>query len=224
MAVKLPLFLVATVMATMSSASGAQSTQQNITFFSQEGMSGARYSVSGDAKYVRMPYVPRSVAVNEGGTWQVCSEEEYRGNCLVVQSTRSFSFGPVRSVRKLGGSATGPEASQWKTVARLDVRDRADRDAATSSDRITRFQQIQVCSERNLVRIRRAEVQLGNGYWQRLFVPLALEQGACSNAIDLIGGKRRIRAVRFEYEAWTAGMARGTIVVKALPYVTPKPR
>lgn len=202
-----------------SAQSGAVAPE--ITFFSSTSMSGARFTVTGDRKYLTLPYTPRSVALQGGGSWQVCSQTEYRGTCQIVSSNDlSFTFGPVRSIRKL--QVTAP--AQWREIVRLNVRDRAERDVATATDRKTLFRKVMICSERNTIRIRRAELQLGNRQWQRLFVPLVLEQGKCSNEIDLLGNGRRIRAVRFEYEAWTVGMARGSISVKALPQVSVQPR
>lgn len=118
------------------------------------------------------------------GSWQICSETEYRGKCLVIGANRrDLDFGPVRSIRVVGEAKPAPTPSQFKEIGRLTVRDRADRDTLVSSDRSTLFREIRVCSERNTIRIRRAEVQLGNGEWQRLFVPLVLEEGKCSNDI-----------------------------------------
>jgi hypothetical protein len=215
--------LVALSVAALATIAQAQ-TAREITFFSNNTPSGAKYTVTGPRTNVAMPFVPRSAILQGGGTWQVCSGQDYTGKCLVLSSNvvRNLGFGAIRSVRPVG--ATAPAPAPWKEVARLDVRDRAERDTAAVNDRQTSFRQIRVCSERRTVRIRRAEVQFANGDWQRLFVPLALSQGKCSNAIDLLKPPRRLRAVRFEYEAWTPGMARATISVKALPSVTPQPR
>ena len=86
------------------------------------------------------------------------------------------------------------------------------------------YREVMVCAERSTIRLRRAEVQFDNGRWQRLFLPLALAEGKCSKAIELEGGGRRIRALRFDYEAWKPGISRGTVVVRALPKVTPQSR
>lgn len=222
---RLFLLIALTVAATsgLGAAHGQTGTAQEITFFSNPGMSGARFTVTGPRTNLSIPYEPRSAALQGGGSWQICSETDYRGKCLVIAATmRELNFGPVRSIRRL--DTTTPAPSPWKEIARLDVRDRADRDTVGSTDRCSLFREIKVCSERNTIRIRRAEVQLGNGQWQRLFVPLALEQGRCSDDIKLLGNVRRIRAVRFKFEAWTLGIARGIISVKALPHVQVQPR
>jgi hypothetical protein len=206
----------------------AQNAASELTLFSNPGVGGAQFTVTGPRTKLALPFVPRSAAIAGGGSWQICSQADYQGKCLVIGATmNALDFGAVGSARPLDATKPAPpppSATAWKEVVRLDVRDGADRDLAASRDTKTMFREVQVCSERSTVRIRRAEVQLRNKQWQRLFVPLVLEEGKCSNAIDLLGGPTRIRAVRFEYEAWTPGLARGTISVKALPNVTVTPR
>jgi hypothetical protein len=201
-------------------------TAQEITFFADPGFRGARFTVTGPRTILDLPFIPRSAALKGGGSWSVCNMREYGGTCrTIADSDRDLNFTVIRSVRPLNeGSGSGDWANAaWREIARLNVRDRADRDTAYVRTNDL-FREVKVCAERNTIRIRRAEVQLGNGYWQRMFVPLALTPGNCSEAIDLMGNARRIRAVRFEYEAWTAGIARGTVVVKALHYVEKQPR
>lgn len=81
-----------------------------------------------------------------------------------------------------------------------------------------------VCGGRNVVRIRGAEVQFDDGGWQRLFLPLTLSPGECSKGIDLLTTARQIHAVRFDCEAWAPGIARGTVVVRATPFINRQPR
>lgn len=214
--------LLCLVALSSSSAVSAQVAKE-ITFFSNPGMSGGRFTVTGPRTNLTLPYVARSAILQGDGSWQICSAVNYGGKCTVIGANqRNLDFGVIRSIRPL--NATMPSPGPWREIARLNVRDHADRDLVPVSDRQTLFRKIQVCSERNSIRIRRAEVQLGNGTWQRLFLPLVLNEGQCSDGIDLFGEGRRIRAVRFEYEAWTAGVERGTVSVKALPKVTVQPR
>lgn len=209
-------------LATLAHAQAAQ----EITFFSDPGYSGARFTVTGPRLYLDIPFVPRSAALQGGGSWQICNAREYRGACEVIrESDRELRFTAVRSARPMsgGGNGGGSWDGNWREIGRLNVRDRADRDMLyVRSNEL--FREVKICAERNTVRIRRAEVQLGNGKWQRMFVPLALSPGDCSNGIDLMGNARRIRALQFDYEAWSPGMARATIVVKALPHVERQPR
>lgn len=115
----------------------------------------------------------------------------------------------------------GLAQAPWVELARLIVNDRADQDIARIADG-GRYSEIMVCGERQVIRIRRAEVQLDDGGWQRLFLPLTLAPGECSRGIDLLGAGRQIRAVRFDYEAWSPGIARGTVVVRAKPVAQPR--
>ncbi len=108
------------------------------------------------------------------------------------------------------------ETAPWEELLRLDVGDTADRDIRPVSD-ARQFEGVMICAEKNTVRIRRAEVKLSNGRWQRLFVPLALKPGSCSKPIELLRGPRKIRGFQFDYEAVSAGYGRGIVVVKGQP-------
>lgn len=108
------------------------------------------------------------------------------------------------------------QADVWEELIRLDVGDLADRDTRPVGNDL-RMQGVRVCAEENKVRIRRAEVMLDNNRWQRLFLPLALDAGECSDEIEILGGPRRLRAVQFDYEAWSDGYDRATLVVQGHP-------
>lgn len=207
------------VLAGMAVAAVAQQAQE-ITFFSNPGYSGARFTVTGPRTILDLPFTPRSAMMKGGGSWEMCPGRDYAGPCRTINdSQRDLNYATIRSIRPANAVGISP----WREIARLNVRDRQDRDRVSVNDGRV-YRQVMVCAERNTVRIRRAEVQLGNGTWQRLFLPVALSAGACSKGIDLLGGARRIRALQFDYEAWSPGIARGTISVRALPNVTPQPR
>lgn len=193
---------------------------QEITFFSNEGYSGARFTVTGPRTILDLPFEPRSAALQGGGRWEICPARDYGGSCQQIgENSRNLRVGSIRSIRPVASAAS----AGWREIARLDVRDRADRDqVGVRSNEL--FREVKLCAERNPIRMRRAEVQLGNGTWQRLFVPLVIAPGNCSDGVDLIGNARRLRALRFEYEAWSPGIARGTIVVQALPQAERQPR
>lgn len=216
--------IVACVFLATGMAAGVHAQRaQEITFYSEPGFRGAQFTVTGPRTVLDIPFTPRS-AMLQGGSWQVCNMRDYAGTCRSISdNNRDLNFTVIRSIRPTnygGGSGAG---GNWREIARLNVRDRADHDTVGVRGNDL-YREVKVCAERNTIRIRRAEVQLGNGQWQRMFLPLALSAGDCSNAIDLLGNARRIRALRFEYEAWTAGVARGTVVVKALPSVEKQPR
>lgn len=204
---------------------GAAHAQQSreITLFSNPGFSGARYTVTGPRTILDVPFAPRSAVLQGGGAWELCRGREYAGGCTTISANeRDLRLGGGRlgSARPVGGAMV---EMQWREVARLDVRDRADRDTASIRE-TTPFTQVQVCVERNAVRLRRAEVQFSDRSWQRLFLPLALTPGKCSDGVDLFRSPRRLRAIRFDYEAWSPGAARGTLIVRARPQPERRPR
>lgn len=209
------------VLAMIAAPAFAQEARE-ITFFSQPGFSGARYSATGDRNNASIPYQPRSAMVQGGGTWRVCSGNDGTGTCDTITSNvrdLRLGFAHVGSIKLDAQTASSP----WREIVRLNVLDRAERDLAPVNDQVP-YREVKVCAERQPIRIRRAELQFANGKWMRLFLPLVLNDGDCSKSIDLLGGPRRIRAIRFEYEAWSPGVARGTVIVKALAPVVGQPR
>lgn len=207
----------------------AQETRQ-LTLFSSTGFSGARFTVSGDRTNMNsLPFQPQSVMLQGGGTWQLCGRQDYRDPCMAIsrdQRELRLPFARIESVRAPVTATPGPApapAAGWQEVARRTVTD-ANRNSQLPVNNQQRFREVMLCSERNAIRIRRAEVRLDGRHWQRLFVPLVLQEGQCSDPIDLNGEDRRITAFRFEYEAWTAGWSGGTLVAKARGAVTPQPR
>ncbi|MGH8336044.1 MAG: hypothetical protein ACRETL_04300, partial [Gammaproteobacteria bacterium] len=156
---------------------------REITFFSDPGYRGARYTVTGPRTNLSIPFVPRSALLQGGASWEICNSRDYRGTCNTLRdSTRDLRFAVIRSARphSYGGGGFG----NWREIGRLNVRDRADRDTLyVRSNEL--FREVKVCSVRNTLRIRRAEVQLGNGNWQRMFVPPVLTSGRCSSSTDL---------------------------------------
>lgn len=197
--------------------SSAQQARE-MTFFSNPGFGGAQFTVTGPRSNLEMPFEPRSVIVRGGGSWLVCAGVNYGGGCATIAGDDRNLRMRVHSVRP-----SGVVEAQWLEIVRLNVRDRAERDTAAVRDNGL-YSEVMVCAERSTIRLRRAEIQLDDGGWQRLFLPLALAPGECSKGIDLLGRGRRIRAVQFDYEALSLGVARGTVVVRARPYAERDPR
>jgi hypothetical protein len=108
----------------------------------------------------------------------------------------------------------GPGSDRWRVIGQSRVSDKAEYDIVRTGDG-RRYSQVRVCAERNAIRLRRAEMTLGNGRSQRLFLPLVLAEDQCSRPIDTLGGRRVIRQVRFDNEALTLGRGNATIVVEA---------
>lgn len=214
-------FVVAALVIGMASSALAQQARE-LTFFSNPGFTGARFTVTGPRTILDLPFTPRSAMLQGGGSWEVCGGRDYRAPCQSINANQRdlrLGFARIGSVRP----ASATPASPWREISRLNVRDRATTDTVRVNDREL-YRDVKICAERNTVRIRRAEAQLGGRQWQRLFVPLALAPGKCSNPIDLLGDGRRITSLRFEYEAWSPGWRGGTLVVSGLPFVRPQPR
>jgi hypothetical protein len=138
---------------------------------------------------------------------------------LAFDRPETRAFAPTAGT--LGGKALEgyivlAQATVWDDLIRLDVGDLADRDTRPVS-RSKKYHGVRVCAEENKVRIRRAEVMLDNNRWQRLFLPLALAPGECSKEIEILGGPRKLRAVQFDYEAFSEGYDRATLVVQGRP-------
>jgi hypothetical protein len=196
-------------------------TAQEITFFSNVGFSGAQFTVTGPRTTLRLPFEPRSAMLRGGGNWEVCSSRDYGGDCRpIVRNERDLAqqYRRIGSIRPVAGTT-----SERREVARVQVTDRSDFDTVPVRDGGA-FVDVVVCAERNTVRMRNAYAELEGGRSQRLFLPLVLEAGQCSNPIELQGDRPSLRAFRFEYEAWTAGFAGATIIVRAKPYVERQPR
>lgn len=217
------MFRVAAV-ALLLGLSGSAVAQQarELTFFSNPGYSGARFTVTGPRTILDLPFTPRSAMLRGGGSWQLCGGRDYRAPCQTIAANQRdlrLSFPRVASIRP----AVAPPISPWREISRITVRDRATTDTIRINDRQP-YLELKICGERSIVRVRRAEVQLDGRHWQRLFVAPALAPGACTRAIDLTGEGRRITALRFDYEAWSPGWRGGMLVVSALPHVRPQPR
>lgn len=202
-------------------ASAAAQAPREITFFSSVGFSGAQFTVTGSRTKLRLPFEPRSAMIRGGGTWEVCTAREYGGDCrFIVRSERDLG----RAYRHIGSiRPTEVTVSARREVARVSVTDRSEFDTVPVRDD-GEFVDVVVCAERSTVRMRNAYAELEGGRTQRLFLPLVLDAGECSNPIELQGERPRIRAFRFEYEAWTAGFAGATVVDRAKPYVEREPR
>lgn len=215
-------FYLAAVLAIVMAGPAFAQQSRELTFFSNPGFSGARFTVTGPRTTLNLPFTPRSAVLRGDGSWQICGSRDYRSPCQSIDANQRdlrLGFAQVRSVRPASASSSSP----WREISRLNVRDRATTDTVSVNDRQL-YRAVKICAERNALRIRRAEVRLGRRQWQRLFVPLALAPGKCSNEIDLLGKGRRITALRFDYEAWSPAWRGGTLVVSGLPAVQAQPR
>lgn len=146
---------------------GGQFPRGQITFFSNAGFSGARFTVTGPRTNVLIPYPVRSVVVLQGERWEVCSRTEYRSCTTLTASSRSVNM-IVRSARPIdefggnvGGQSLQGMASQYYPAPTLNGRrvrvepstadraqDRANRFCKRAGYNYSRFQLLQTVSGR----------------------------------------------------------------------------
>jgi hypothetical protein len=92
----------------------------------------------------------------------------------------------------------------WRELGRVHVRDNAEKDLAFLHDG-NDVVEVRVCAERNAIRLRNAELWTSGDGRQKLWLPLVLGAGDCSNAIEVKGGPIRVTHLALEYEAMTLG-------------------
>jgi hypothetical protein len=95
-------------------------------------------------------------------------------------------------------------ATGWHELDRIHVRDSAEKDLAVLKGGDGTVE-VRLCAERNAVRLRNAELWMAGDKRQKLWLPLILEAGKCSNPIAVNGGPIRVTHVALEYEAMSLG-------------------
>jgi hypothetical protein len=210
-------FPAAAVMLALSFSASAEALRaREITFFSNQGFSGARFTVTSQRNILRLPFTPRSARLRGVGGWQLCSGQNFLGPCQTITQDQRNLLLRLRSVQSIRPVATTAGMTGWRDIARLPVRDRVQSDIITIRDNRL-FRQAKLCAERNTVRLRSADLQRGNGTWQRLNPLRAIQPGRCSSPVDLGRGGQSIRAVRFDFDTWMQGASGAIVVVRALP-------
>jgi hypothetical protein len=86
----------------------------------------------------------------------------------------------------------------------VHVRDNAEKDLAILHDGDDIIE-VRLCAERNAIRLRNAVLWMTGDKRQKLWLPLILEAGKCSNPIAVKGGPIRVTHVALEYEALSLG-------------------
>lgn len=71
---------------------GGQIPRGEITFFSNPGFSGARFTVTSPRTNVNIPYPVRSVIVLQGESWEVCTQTAYRNCTTLTASSRNMNL------------------------------------------------------------------------------------------------------------------------------------
>jgi hypothetical protein len=124
------------------------------------------------------------------------------GWCLAACALASGSSAAAQSP---SASDTKPDAQQgWHELGRVHVRDAAEKDLAflKNGDDVVA---VRVCAERNAVRLRNAELLMSGDKRQKLWLPLVLDAGKCSDPIKVQGGPIRVTHLALEYEAMSLG-------------------
>jgi hypothetical protein len=93
------LFGAALVTALVLPASASAQRAGEVTFYSGPAFSGQSYTVTGPREHVRVPFRVRSARVAPGETWEVCTADEYRGDCITVTQSQLLAAWTVNSVR-----------------------------------------------------------------------------------------------------------------------------
>lgn len=118
----------------------------------------------------------------------------------------------VALVAILGAASTPAEASSWKLIGQKEVTDRVDRDILYApGPRL--YRQIRICVSRNPVRFYDVDIRFANFGHQDVAVRSRINAGHCTRVIDLKGGKRDIRSVKFLYEETSVRLRRATVKV-----------
>jgi len=92
----------------------------------------------------------------------------------------------------------------WHELGRVHVRDNAEKDLAFLKDGDD-VVEVRVCAEGNAIRLRNAELWMSGDKRQKLWLPLILGAGECSDPIKVQGGPIRVTHLALEYEAMSLG-------------------
>jgi hypothetical protein len=126
------------------------------------------------------------------------------GLCLsvcVFATTAANAEAPAPKV-----APTKPQLSQgWHELGRVHVRDSAEKDLAVLHDGED-VVEIRVCAEGNAIRLRNAELWMSGDKRQKLWLPLVLRAGKCSDPSKVQGGPIRVTHLALEYEAMGLGV------------------
>lgn len=103
----------------------------------------------------------------------------------------------------------GAEGRRFKTaiwsggheLGRIHVRASAEKDLAFLHDGDD-VVEVRVCAERHAIRLRNAELWMSGDKRQKLWLPLLLDEGKCSDPIEVKGGPIRVTHLSLEYEAF----------------------
>jgi hypothetical protein len=124
------------------------------------------------------------------------------GSCLCACALATVAHAEPQGPSPVG---TKPQLGQgWHELGRVHVRDDAEKDLAFLKDGDD-VVEVRVCAEGNAIRLRNAELWASGDKRQKLWLPLVLEEGKCSDPKKVDGGPIRVTHLALEYEAMSLG-------------------
>jgi hypothetical protein len=124
---------------------------------------------------------------------------------LLFLSTLALATVASAQTQAQTAAGTKPSVGQgWHELGRVHVRDNAEKDLAFVKDRDD-VVEVRVCAEGNAIRLRNAESWMSGDKRQKLWLPLVLGAGECSDPINVQGGPIRFTHLAPEYEAMSLG-------------------
>jgi hypothetical protein len=124
---------------------------------------------------------------------------------LLFLSTLALATVASAQTQAQTAAGTKPHVGQgWHELGRVHVRDNAEKDLAFLKDGDD-VVEVRVCAEGNAIRLRNAELWMSGDKRQKLWLPLILGAGECSDPIKVQGGPIRVTHVALEYEAMSLG-------------------
>jgi len=126
---------------------------------------------------------------------------------LALLCLSTLALATIASAQTQAQTAAGtkPHVGQgWHELGRVHVRDNAEKDLAFLKDGDD-VVEVRVCAEGNAIRLRNAELWMSGDKRQKLWLPLILGAGECSDPIKVQGGPIRVTHLALEYEAMSLG-------------------
>jgi hypothetical protein len=124
---------------------------------------------------------------------------------LLSLSTLALATAVGAQTQAPTAAGTKPHVDQgWHELGRVHVRDNAEKDLAFLKDGDD-VVEVRVCAEGNAIRLRNAELWMSGDKRQKLWLPLVLGAGKCSDPVKVQGGPIRVTHLALEYEAMSLG-------------------
>lgn len=129
-----------------------------------------------------------------------------RGLSGLFLSACLLAAGQAVAAEAAATATTKPDLGQgWHELGRVHVRDGNDKDLAFLKNGENAIE-VRVCAERNAIRLRNAELWMAGDKRQKLWLPLVLAAGKCSDVSKVQGGPARITHLALDYEAMSLGV------------------